>query len=101
MYGHPGRDGQQFVWVVDDEPAPTTELDKELWRRYVELRSEIETTLEGLGMIRNWLASKLNEIHYEKDEVAGVFGWEMMNTLSHLEVTSKQLRDLPARHLVE
>ncbi|HUW58598.1 MAG TPA: hypothetical protein VMZ92_18320 [Planctomycetota bacterium] len=99
MYGHPEESGNQFVWVLDDEPEPATEMDKELWRRYVELRSDLETTLEGLGMIRNWLAAKLAEVKFDKDDVVTIFGWEMKNAISHIEVTSNQLRALPGKHL--
>ena len=101
MYGHSGQDGHQFVWILDDEPASATELDNELWRRYVELRGDIEITLQGLGMMRNWLDAKLREINYEKDDVVTIFGWEMMNALSHVEVTSSQIRELPGKHLVK
>ena len=99
MYGHGGQEGRRFVWIVDEEPAAATELDNELWRRYVELRGEMETTLEGLGMIRNWLSAKLKEIQFEKDDVVTIYGWEMMNALSHIEVTCNQLRNLPGKHL--
>ena len=75
MYGHPGEPVNRFVWILDDEPAPATELDKELWRRYVDLRRELETTLEGLAMIRNWLHAKLGEVKFEKDDVVTVRGF--------------------------
>ena len=101
MYGHPGQSTHRFVWILDDEPEVATELDKELWRRYVELRSDVETALEGLAMLRNWLAAKLKEIQFERDDVVTIFGWEMMNALSHLEVTSNQLRELPGKHLAK
>ena len=39
MYGHSGEGTSRFVWILDDQPQETTELDKELWRRYVELRA--------------------------------------------------------------
>jgi len=101
MYGHPGEPVSRFVWILDDEPAPATEVDNELWRRYVDLRSELETALEGLAMIRNWLHAKLGEIKFEKDDVTTVFGWEMMNAISHIEVTSNHLRELPGKHLAQ
>lgn len=102
MYGHPGQEGgHRFVWILDDDPVPTTELDKELWRRYVDLRADLETSLEGLGMLRNWLDAKLKEVNYEKDDVVTIFGWEMMNALSHIEVTGGRIRELPGKHLVK
>jgi hypothetical protein len=101
MYGHCVQDGHRFVWILDNESAPATELDSELWRRYVELRGDIEITLQGLGMMRNWLDAKLREIDYEKDDVVTIFGWEMMNALAHVEVTSSQIRELPGKHLVK
>jgi len=99
MYGHPSGGTSRFVWILDEQPQESTELDKELWKRYVELRADVETTLEGLGMIRNWLDAKLRQIDYEKDDLVNIFGWEMLNALSHIEVTGNQLRELPARHL--
>ena len=101
MYGHPDQGPRRFVWVLDEAPQETTDVEKELWRRYVALRADVETTLEGLGMLRNWLDAKLKEVNYEKDDLVSIFGWEMMNALSHLEVTSNQLRELPGRHLAE
>jgi len=101
MYGHSDHAAHRFVWILDDAPAPSAPRDIELWGRYVELRADVETTLEALGMIRNWLDSKLREINYEKDDVVGVLGWEMKNALSHVEVTSQQLRQLPEKHLLE
>jgi hypothetical protein len=101
MYGHPRAPVHRFVWILDGSPEQTTEVDRELWRRYVELRGELETTLEGLGMLRNWLDAKLREIDYERDELVSIFGWEMINALSHVETTANHIRELPGKHLVE
>jgi hypothetical protein len=48
------------VWIPDNELRVTAELDNELWRRYVDLRADVETTLEGLGMMRNGLSAGLS-----------------------------------------
>lgn len=101
MYGYPSQSASRFVWILDEEATPLTEVDKELWRRYIALRHDIETTLEGLDTMRNWLTAKLAEVHVKEDDAVTVFSWELEDVLSELESIGSRLRGLPAKHLIE
>jgi hypothetical protein len=100
MYGHSPAPSQRLVWLIDEEPAVATETDRELWRRYVEMQSELDRLLEGLGTLENWLSAKLHEIGYDREDATQVFGWEMTNALSCLRVLVERIRELPEKHLV-
>ncbi len=99
MYGHSSAPTERLIWLVDEDPPVATEVDKELWRRYVDMQSELDRLLEGMGMLENWLAAKLHEINYDRQDAAQVFGWEMTNALSCLRLFVERIRDLPQRHL--